>query len=239
VKDKYFIRAIFIAVFIIIRALPLHALGVGVYTTGSAGVMYLSGITANYCVGTGFVLDTAVASNDLFNYRLNAGYDNVIDSGSPFFGGWSTHRITLSNTFGIGLIRNKYIRLWAGPLVEFGCHLKKANKRTYGSFNTDAIIISDYSTNIAMISLAFGAVVGLNINPGDLFTISFEVGLSTSLGLGKYREAKNMIFIPSSPTGAFVYPSSNAYDRAFGKIEGISRLSFIFRISDTYSSGAI
>src|SRR4030042_7001947 len=114
----------FVVICILFVSIPLslqeiYALGLGGYLTGKGGVSTLrvekTYSSVDYGPGAGFLLDTAVASNDHFNYRLNVGYENTIKSGTPFFGGWSMHRISISNTFGYAFFRSKYLRVWMGP----------------------------------------------------------------------------------------------------------------------------
>jgi hypothetical protein len=240
-KKYYIIVMVFCFSIISLYTGPLHALGLGVYTTGKAGVALWNtgknGTVVNYGLGAGFVLDTAVASNELFNYRLNAGYENVIESGFPFFQKYSVNRIAVSNAFGFGIVRIKYLRVWTGPQVEFGWQFINTSDRVIEA-NPLYISYKKNSIDYALFTIGIGAVLGININPGDLFTMSFEVGLNTFLGFGRYHvnESKiSFINLPGGTVGIFpMIPSSNAYDRAFGKVEGLARLSFIFRIEDDF-----
>jgi hypothetical protein len=233
--------ASFIHFLFLIAATQVYALGIGFYTTGKAGVALWNtgknGTVVNYGLGAGFVLDTAVASNELFNYRLNAGYENVIESGFPFFQKYSVNRITVSNAFGFGIVRIKYLRVWTGPQVELGCQFistsaqKLEGNPLYISYNKNSI-------DHVFFTLGIGAVLGININPGDLFTMSFEIGLNTFMGVGRYHVNESSInfgLLPGNTVKIFpAMPSSSAYDRAFGKVECFSRLSFIFRVADNY-----
>ena len=243
-RKKIFLTII-IVLFITICHCRLHALGIGFYSTGKAGVSYSKtsndGFTVNYALGAGFVLDTAVASSDVFNYRLAAGYDNAIDSGGRFFKRYSANRVLLSNVFGFGVIRNKYIRLWTGPQLELGCQFNKVSKSSYYYDSLFGPSRIKSTLDYAYFLLGIGAVMGLNINPGKVFTISLEVGLNTTLGFGKYHAHENHLwFIRSS--GSYIvlpYALGDSYDRAFGKVEGFIRLSFIFRIRDNYNPDII
>jgi hypothetical protein len=242
VRTKYYyIITVFCFSIISLYAAPLHALGIGFYTTGKAGVALWNtgknGTVVNYGLGAGFVLDTAVASNELFNYRLNAGYENVIESGFPFFKKYSVNRITVSNAFGFGVVRIKYLRVWVGPQVELGCQFIKTSEH---ELEVSPLYISYLHNSIdyALFTIGIGAVLGININPGELFTMSFELGLNTFMGVGRYHVGKYSLNFGNLPghTASFfpTVPSSSAYDRAFGKVEGLARLSFIFRIEDNY-----
>ena len=183
------------------------------------------------------MLDTAVASNDVFNYRLAAGYDNAIESGGRFFNRYSANRVLLSNVFGFGVVRSKYIRLWAGPQLELGCQFNKVSKSSYYYNSLFGLTREKDVLDYAYFLLGIGAVMGLNINPGKVFTISLEIGLNTTLGFGKHHAFDNYVWLIRESGGYTVLPYTigDSYDRAFGKVEGFSRLSFIFRIGDNYN----
>ena len=106
------------------------ALGLGFYGTvqGGSGSWELenqSGFTFydddgdTERFGIGFTLDTAVARNKLFNYRLNIGperfdidFDNSGGATAELYG------LAADNTFGFGVMRTEKVRLWAGPRVR-------------------------------------------------------------------------------------------------------------------------
>jgi hypothetical protein len=241
-KKKFvFICIVFITIPLSFR--ELYALGLGGYLTGKGGVSTLkvekTNSSVDYGVGAGFVLDTAVASNDYCNYRLNVGYENTIKSGTPFFGGWSMHRISISNTFGYAFFRNKFMRVWMGPQIELACQFNVASERTNGInphgfyYNMPFFENRVVSIDFALFSLGLGAVLGVNFNAGDFCTVSLETGINTCIGIGPYHERKNAytysvgFFLPSGI-------SSKSKDIVFGKAEGLMRLSFLYRVGDTF-----
>lgn len=67
-------------------------------------------------VGFGFALDTNVAADRLFNYRMDFGYhgsfwaDSATDS---VLGG--ANGLMFNNAFGFGILRTSVLRLWLGP----------------------------------------------------------------------------------------------------------------------------
>ena len=62
-------------------------------------------------------LDSAVAKDKLFNYRMNLGYEHVprgsTDSTFAMFNGGS-----FENIFGFGVYRSKLMRVWLGPSLR-------------------------------------------------------------------------------------------------------------------------
>jgi hypothetical protein len=232
---KYSIIICFSCFIVLSSISGLYALGVGGYISGKGGVSTLkigdTNSSVDYSVGAGFVLDTAVATNEVFNYRLAVGYENSVKSGVPFFSTWSTHRISFSNVLGYAFYRSKYLRVWMGPQIGLACQFVNAkDKEIQSSPNTIGYRIRFHSDNFAIFSLGFGAVLGINVHPADNFTISFEIGINSNVGIGPRHEKRRDYTIaygfPIMPT----LVSSNSHDIIFGKAEGLARLSFIYRV---------
>jgi hypothetical protein len=95
----------------------------------------------------GFVLDTNVARDSLFNYRLNLSLDEM-----EFDGGSDADGYVMDHTFGFGVLRNQNVRLWIGPQI---------NLSYYDEDDLD------------IFGLGFGPAIGVNIHAGD--KISFTV----------------------------------------------------------------
>ncbi len=225
---------------------PLYSHGVGFYTTGKAGGGASSNswsgigntrLGINYSIGFGFVYDTAVASNEKFNYRLNAGYENNLFSGYPFFTNKSMHRITLSNTFGFALFKNKFVRVWMGPQVELACRFAE---RTYFT-NEGSIIGLVYTGTKGHIKyttgeLGVGGILGINIHTDDLFTLSFEFGFNGIFGISKSKSSQYVLTVVTIPSFPPQYPPE--FPRIESnilyilKVDALARINFIFRIGD-------
>jgi hypothetical protein len=226
---------------------PLYSHGVGFYTTGNAGGGASSNswsgfgstrLGINYSIGCGFVYDSAVASNDTFNYRLNAGYENNVASGSPFFTDKSMHRVTLSNTFGFALFKNKYVRVWMGPQVELACRFAE---RTYFT-NAGSIIGLVYTgtrghMQYAAGELGIGCVLGINIHTGDLFTLGFEFGFNGNAGIGRSETSQYGVTIitmpPFPPDISKDIPRIESKVLYILKVDALARINFIFRIGES------
>lgn len=106
----------------------------------------------------GFMLDTAIATNRLFNYRLqlaivDASYDNIEMDG-----------FVLTNTFGFGIVRNSDLRFWIGP--QFGFKYLESND----------------TTDIELVTLDFGAATGLNYHVGSNISLTAEAGYKLGYG---------------------------------------------------------
>lgn len=226
----------------VLRSISAYPYGIGFYTTGKAGISTFidnyKNSTIKYSVGAGFVYDSAVAVNELFNYRLNAGYENIMSiadsysSGSPFFSKSAIHHISICNDFGLGIIRQKNIRVWIGPQVDIGCDYRYFRNVDYAGDR-----YTSYYIKSTMFTLGFGGVLGINVHAGDILTIGFDMGINTNFGVGSYHRGGHSYWIVfgTAIRGIFpVYFSTNFDDKAFGKICGFIRISFIFRVGDVY-----
>ncbi len=114
----------------------------------------------------GFVLDTALASNSLFNYRLNLGYGDWKWK-TKAGGRLKLDAYTVDNTFGFSMFRNKHVRLWIGPQLRF-CVLEGKYIDRFGDQDAD--------WKYSYVGFGFAPVIGLNYNPGDFFTASITMG---------------------------------------------------------------
>ena len=101
------------------------------------GVHFLNSLGGSEHRQAGFSWDTSVASKDLFNYRMDLGYEWLdfdkeelkdIDQG-----------VTLENTFGFRLYGDEEMRLWAGPEIVTGIY--RAHSGTDSVFAWGSICI--------------------------------------------------------------------------------------------------
>jgi hypothetical protein len=99
----------------------------------------------------GFMLDTNVARDSVFNYRLNIALDEA-DIKPDRGRGKKYDGYVMEHTFGFGVLRNQNVRLWIGPQINL-------------SYYTE----DDFD----MFGLGFGPAVGVNIHAGD--KVSFTV----------------------------------------------------------------
>ena len=108
----------------------------------------------------GFVLDTTVAQDKLFNYRLNVGrlwveYDDFEMDG-----------IIASHSFGFAFVREKNVRVWAGPQLSV------------------KYLESD-SGNTTLSGIGVGPIVGVNVNLDPSITLAADAGIR---GIYSYAE---------------------------------------------------
>jgi hypothetical protein len=202
-------------VLLIFAYTPGHALGIGAYGTFSytdacwedLTNSSINGDLLHYFAGGGLVIDTAVAKKNIFNYRMNLGLGQIWEKAKesdPFDEDLSGIEGEFINSFGFGIVRIPLFRLWLGPQLGI----------RFAHF--------DYPGNLDVDRLTFlpGAVLGFNINIGDLFTISLDGGFRYNLGVTFYTSDDVL------------------NDRVYSSLgpEGFVNLSVIFRIDDTMAS---
>jgi hypothetical protein len=110
----------------------------------------------------GFVLDTAPASNRLFNYQLNIAYDKFSNNNASAWKDTDLDGFMMSHNFGFGGLITPNIRLWFGPEVRLSWH--------EGSPNS----FPNYT--IRTFGIGIGPVVGMNFNVGERLTFALKGG---------------------------------------------------------------
>jgi hypothetical protein len=157
-----------ITLFILLASSTAQAVGYGPYFEYGRGIGVQEGFGLDFDFdenryGVGFALDTAVARDRLFNYRLNVGYQHTqrtfdffgISPKSKFNG------VTLNNMFGFGVYRDSNVRVWLGPSIRF-----------------NADILSDAPDGLDVVDLGIGGglALGVNVHTGDLGSAAFTFG---------------------------------------------------------------
>ena len=188
ITRKLFISVIFFILFLFLSS-SVKALSIGGYITGAKGTYDWTYNYDYYPVGPtsvnsdftkyggGFVLDTAVAEDQLFGYRLNVGYtkikinnDNAPDIDGYEFQGY--------NNLCIGIFRSEYIKFWIAPQLGLGIISGKYELNNQAYFNR-------FVTYFASIGLA----AGINMHISDLISIGLDSGyrVSKHSGSGDYN----------------------------------------------------
>lgn len=127
--------------------------------------------------GIDIVYDSAVAKDQIFNYRANIECDTITKHINTLFASkaQNTNIIVFSNTFGFGFLRTSFIRLWAGPQISIAYEFINKNSRIYNS----------------VIYTKFGAVAGVNIHTSDDITIGVEFGFRSGFGYDLTRSSSS------------------------------------------------
>jgi hypothetical protein len=128
--------------------------------------------------GGGFVLDTAVARDRVFNYRLNVGFENLEYEADSVFNEsvgapaifqvyeFDINRIVLDHTFGFGIVRTEHFRMWIGPQLRIGGMWGDGDQAS-GAQRAEADLVG--------VVVGFAPVLGFNFHtPGS---VSFGIDL--------------------------------------------------------------
>jgi hypothetical protein len=221
-KLKLVLFSAVISVCVLLFSSSLMAFGLGLYGTASKGStdwVYTNPDTNVESpkmesdvskVGLGFTLDSALAFDQLFNYRLHVGYSKIkIGREEPLFD-IKGNEYHLYNSFGFGVFRSEVVRLWLGPQLGFGFINAKYDTN---NMDTNKFFTFYYS---------YGIIAGINFNIGDISTLAVDGGYRFNRHTGK---------------SSIVYKgSSTEYDRDVtgkGK-EAFIDISFMFRMGDTF-----
>ncbi len=220
-KIKFVIFLSIITLILLSASSSLYAFGIGVYGTASKANYvwtYHESDIPDFDVdskvtkmGAGFVLDTCLAMDKLFNYRLNIGFTKMnIDNEkhSVITSDIKANEYHLYNTFGFGIFRSEIMRVWLGPQIGFG----------YINGEYDAATPSDKDNNFFTFFFAGALVAGLNFNIEDIITLGLDGGYRISRHAGTADTLSSLNSVGITGTGK----------------EWFANLSIIFRINDIF-----
>lgn len=109
--------------------------------------------------GIGFVLDTAVAKDNIFNYQLNAGYDKFSSDATAGGRTLDLRGVMMSHTFGFGIIRTSGLRVYLGPEIRLAWQNGSEPGYEYNLFGT-----------------GIGPALGINFNFSGNVTVAVKAG---------------------------------------------------------------
>jgi hypothetical protein len=135
----------------------------------------------------GFALDTAPASDDVFNYNLNVGYEQFTNTNNNAWGKADLTGFLISNCFGFGGTLGRDAKLWFGPELRLEW------------LDGKPASVPDFT--IRLFGIGFGPVIGLNVNTGDHFTLILKTGFQAmhyyGYGRGPFSHATNAVITSS------------------------------------------
>ena len=149
----------------------LYAGGIGLFIPTSYGTIDYGPYDSDmHSTGIGFMYDTNTGSKKLFNYRLSMNIEffkhdysyKKVDSYSSSTntitydsekGTYEVYRIITDHSFGFGLHKSRFFRIWIGPLLRFG------------------IVSSPVQGNCYGIGITF---IGINFNIASSLSLVFE-----------------------------------------------------------------
>lgn len=157
-----------IVVLLMMVASPVYAVGFGLFANGGEAKATWDGDFVNadsdgQHIDVGFSLDTNLATDRLFNYRIELGKAYwEIDNFNNQPGSADLDGMMMNHDFGFGGLVSDSVRLWLGPEIRV----------TYlnGERNGPA------PTDVDLFGMGFGAAVGANINFPGRFTVAAKGG---------------------------------------------------------------
>lgn len=186
--------------------------------------------------GFGMVYDSNVSQDTLFNYRLNVGYGGgeydinaVHDTTNGF--DWDMSGVSsdvdfdlfaIDNTFGFGIVRKDFMRLWIGPQVRIG--YMNVSGKVIPDVSNPTVANAEIDTNL--IGLGFAPVIGGNFHLDDRFSLCVALGYRMSWYWsvdGEKKITNNGVPVASSDADFEVYENGL-----------FANLSLIFRFGDTF-----
>lgn len=149
---------------IMLSATAAWAAGIGVYGTGGVnlGTWRYEGAstgTTDFLYGGGIVVDSCVARDQVFGYRLYAGYSQYLLTTSEYTGK-PAHRVGITNSFGVGIVRTNSIRFWGGPQIALNYIFLREDRYELDAIGLEALL-----------------AIGLNMHAGDAASFFFDIGL--------------------------------------------------------------
>lgn len=123
----------------------------------------------------GFVFDTNLARNELFNYRFELGLENSDVDLDIEFGDIDTEGtaelsgLVMTHDFGFGVFRTKDVRIWIGPEVKLSF--------LSGEIDVDGARLRDVDCDVNIFKFGLGPVAGLNFNIDPQLSLSIKVGV--------------------------------------------------------------
>jgi hypothetical protein len=234
-KNKLIMYYVSLMLFISSTAM---ASGIGFYGSFGGGTNSWdhSKINTNlYNGGGGLLFDTNVAGNKLLNYRLELDFRFRVEYPRPANSYFKPNDLTSDHlgtihTLAFGLIRTDLIRFWLGPQVAIGgTRYLMAASGTGISFLTEKNSWGMWG--------GLGAALGVNINIGDVFTLSLSSSVRAdgnfNYHFSGYRiDALYWAVSPQLAAVQAIYGKSN-YNKGIG-VNGQINVAFIFRINDKY-----
>lgn len=236
---------------LIISSVPQHLLALGIGAYGDAGIKstywdegeeggtgYVKYINSlDYFYGGGIVLDTAVARDTLFGYRIKIGYSqyNVTKKENAQIYSkdkYHMHRFNMGNTFGFGVVRNETVRFWLGPRINFNYLYYSYScwdRTLYMPFMFDPSYENTIPYREKLVERLFtfelSLAMGININFKNDITLFIDTDFGGNVSTGRRKFKYGM----ESLSGLYF---SKMFNLGYG---GNISLGLMYRINDNYT----
>jgi len=199
-KKSVLMSIVLFAMITIIQSAPVHAIGFGWFVTGGEGFSDEDDCNTGREYDTersgfGFLLDTTVARDTVFNYQLTIGFEEMIQTsrGYDYYSHHDDYELKLDgfyvgHTFGFGVVRTPFLRLWLGP------EIRMSHYEIEQQYDEDHIF-----------GFGIGPVMGMNMHLGPVVSLSLKGGLMmteyTDYDCGDFLDEESYVFI----NGAIIF----------------------------------
>lgn len=209
----------------------LYAVGLGVYTSGSAGSLIHKLDTTTYNLasnpefytnlsfGGGIIFDSNISQKYL-SYRFNFGAEKLYEiQKSRYKNDYSDlMRLNFLNTISIPLIVNELFKLWIGP--QFNLHF------------ISGYYLDDFSRTLSVLyTLRFNEIFIINKKNAKFLDVLYSFGVS--LGLNINLKYNFYLFIEPGFRGGFISNLNNKTKSLHKyEYEGFISLGVCYKIGD-------
>ena len=194
--NKTILRNFLLAVFMMLGASQSFAVGLG-FSLGTGNETWENDRLHEgdrSISNVGFVIDSAVARNKIFNYRFTfMKEDNETDSRGLDMKGYA-----MTHDFGLAVYQHRAVRLWIGP------ELKAMLYSDLSSSSTNLDIEGD------VVGFGIGPVFGVNVHLPKVVSFSFTAAYHIiSAYSGDYHETNyyNTVDVDADSTGLYLNAS--------------------------------
>ena len=128
-------------------------------------------------LSAGFTMDSAVAKDKLYNYRLNLGYEQVRERVGDFVFA-KYNGASIENVFGFGVYRSPLMRVWLGPTLRLAG----------GVLDESSTVVGPIPGSVIKFTGGGGLAFGVNVHTGDVgsaaFTLGYQLGYNGTFFTG-------------------------------------------------------
>jgi hypothetical protein len=221
---KFYLAFPFVSLVLFLYSQPAMCMGYGLYLTGNGGMTTWNGNMdfshAGVSGGFGFVMDTSVARDKLFNFRLNLGLD-IINSA---YRSIDIYKFDVLCSFGFGLVRTEIMRFWIGPQIGLrinrGSGRVLARNRIFFEANIMGVYPSNAKYDASSTGVVGGLVMGFNFHITERLTVALDFGGRGCAGTGTI-------------TYDGYFRNYDKKEKAWG-YEGFINFALIVRVNDSY-----
>ncbi|MBN2160580.1 MAG: hypothetical protein JW807_14420 [Spirochaetes bacterium] len=180
-----------------------------------------------FSAGGGFMIDTNCSRDKLFNYRFTFGAERLF---SKRFVPSDETRISMINTFGLGVARNRFVRFWIGP--QIGIHMNKDKLRS-NMLETGYYLYyySQVSSEYTYFGGSLGLAAGINLNFVSGITFAIDVA-------ARYQISYGIEHIQAMIADMYLfYPMSMNSWASSSSLYASVTIAVLYRVNDSFTVG--